>query len=495
MPNQNLTNSNNSGSNYNNAQQDNYTQHQPNTYQSPPPISPAQNQNYNNQTNQDNFQNFSQNVSNDSFQETQPQHNESTQTPQQVYPQNLQQETQNPQIQPGQQYSTPQHNQSEAVSHQDPQQPQYHQQIELQQDQVSSQQVDIPPDQAEQSNQNFQPQQQASAYEQQTNQPISQLGQNDQQNPSTESQQSTSPNQSSNTNLEVQKEEQVSNTEDASNSSTNPAFNPFTDESKVYTHKDPEQQEDKHAEYMNQASKDQDEDSSDKSKKNTETPEEMVAAFHSKNYYDDVNENQSFIRKLLFGSLKGVFDIIQVFVIAFAIFIVFYLFIVSPHTIDGQSMMPNFCNGDLILADKLTPKFNKYKVGDVIVFKYNEENDYIKRIVGVAGDTVMVQDGKVYRNGELLDESYLPPTRVTLLNTAGGLQEGVPYTVPEGKYMVFGDNRPRSTDSRAFLAIDPAGTNEIKGRVRFVLWPLSRARIFNEAEGFPEDACAGVSIE
>ncbi|MFW5720144.1 MAG: signal peptidase I [Candidatus Dojkabacteria bacterium] len=192
---------------------------------------------------------------------------------------------------------------------------------------------------------------------------------------------------------------------------------------------------------------------------------------------------------LILGIFKSIFDFIQVIVISLAIFVVFYLFIISPHTIDGVSMEPNFCNGDLILADKLTPRFNEYKRGDVIVFKHDEVNDYIKRIIGVEGDTVRIEGGKVYRNGEMLREDYLPPGRQTLIQPGDQLREGEEYTVPEGHFFVLGDNRMNSSDSRRYLAINPDGDNIIKGRVRFVIWPVSHARVFEETKGSDSTYC------
>jgi signal peptidase I len=190
----------------------------------------------------------------------------------------------------------------------------------------------------------------------------------------------------------------------------------------------------------------------------------------------------------ILGFFHWIFDSVQVIVIALAIFIVCYLFIVSPHTIDGVSMQPNFCNGDLILADKLTPRFKGYQYTDVIVFKHDEANDYIKRIIGMGGDKIKVEAGKVYRNGVIINEPYLPEGRLTLLQPGDGLIEGEEYTVPEGKLLVFGDNRPNSTDSRRFLAIDP-NLNTVKGRVALVIWPLNRARIFHDADAFPVNEC------
>jgi signal peptidase I len=188
------------------------------------------------------------------------------------------------------------------------------------------------------------------------------------------------------------------------------------------------------------------------------------------------------------GILVWILDFAQVIIIALAIFIVFHLFIASPHTIDGPSMEPNFCQNDLVLADKLSPRFNGYKVGDVIIFKYDEQNDYIKRILAVEGQTVKVMGGDLYRDGNLVQEPYLPQGRETNLLSGSRMVEGVEYTVPENKYFVLGDNRNLSVDSRSFLFIDPE-VNTIKGRIIALIWPLKDARFFSNQELMPVNNC------
>lgn len=205
-------------------------------------------------------------------------------------------------------------------------------------------------------------------------------------------------------------------------------------------------------------------------------------------YKKDEPEQHSAIYTFFEGIIAWIMDSVQVIIIALATIIISYLFLVSPHAIEGPSMQPNFCNGDLILADKLTPRFNSYKVGDVIVFRHDVYDDYIKRIVAVGGDTIKVKDGKVYRNGELINEDYLPKGRETTIIFGDKLSENQEYQVPEGKYFVLGDNRPESSDSRRFLAIDPEA-NVIKGRVLAVMWPPQRARIFDDHAVRPIGEC------
>jgi signal peptidase I len=168
------------------------------------------------------------------------------------------------------------------------------------------------------------------------------------------------------------------------------------------------------------------------------------------------------IGSFIFGGIESI-------VIALAITVVLYLFFLTPHEVVGRSMYPNFKDGDYLLANKVVYRFNKPQRGEVIIFKYSDTEDFIKRIIGIPGDTIGIKDGKLYRNGELLDESeYLDPAVFT--GSESYLHEGETITVPEGEYFVSGDNRPHSTDSREF---GPIALDRIKGRVWLRYFPFN----------------------
>lgn len=165
-------------------------------------------------------------------------------------------------------------------------------------------------------------------------------------------------------------------------------------------------------------------------------------------------------------------DILEVVVFAIAIFLFIYLLVLQPHKIKGSSMFPNFKDGEYLLTDKVTYRFNKPKRGDVIIFKAHvaEGEEFIKRIIGLPGDTVSVRDNHVYVNGTKLTETYLDPGLIT----SGGefLADGASVTVPVDEYFVMGDNRPYSSDSRAWGFIL---RNEINGKAWFAYWPVNMA--------------------
>jgi signal peptidase I len=130
--------------------------------------------------------------------------------------------------------------------------------------------------------------------------------------------------------------------------------------------------------------------------------------------------------------------------------------------IEGRSMEPNLHDGEYVLIDKISYLLHPPERGDVVVFvPPNNARDYIKRVIGLPGDTVEIRGGQVYVNGIALDEPYLRnPT-----NSADQV-----YRVEEGRYFVMGDNRNDSSDSRGFGAI---AFQSIVGRAWLVYWPPS----------------------
>ncbi len=153
---------------------------------------------------------------------------------------------------------------------------------------------------------------------------------------------------------------------------------------------------------------------------------------------------------------------------ALAIFVVVYLFFFQPHQVKGASMDPNFHDNEYILTDKISYRFHTPQRGDVVIFRapQNRELDYIKRVIGLPGEKVKVQGGEVFVNGQRLKESYLPANLTT--NAGDFLRAGQDYQIPEDNYIVFGDNRPHSSDSRAW---GPVVKEDIIGKAWLRYWP------------------------
>lgn len=163
-------------------------------------------------------------------------------------------------------------------------------------------------------------------------------------------------------------------------------------------------------------------------------------------------------------------DFLETIVVSLAIFAVIYIFLFQPHQVDGRSMEPNFQNAEYILTDKVSYRFGEPKRGDVVVFHSPQDasTDFIKRITGVPGDMVSVKGGYFFLNGERLEEEYInDPGQVM---PGRFLREGQSVEVPMGEYLVMGDNRLHSSDSREWGFVPKAN---IVGRAFFRYRPIS----------------------
>lgn len=174
----------------------------------------------------------------------------------------------------------------------------------------------------------------------------------------------------------------------------------------------------------------------------------------------------------IFGKISGFFlDAFETIVLSLAIFVVIYFFVASPHQVKGLSMYPTFNDKELILTDKVSYRLHLPQRDDVIVFKAptNPDYDYIKRVIALPGEKVMVNNNHVYVNGQPLNETYLPAGT----ETTGGayLAEGKEITVPDGDLFVMGDNRSGSSDSRSWGFVK---ISEIIGKVFLRYFPFNK---------------------
>lgn len=170
--------------------------------------------------------------------------------------------------------------------------------------------------------------------------------------------------------------------------------------------------------------------------------------------------------------VAAIFDFLQGIVVIMALLVMVYLFIMSPQEINGASMEPNFLNGEYILTNKVTYKLKQPVRGDVVIFKSprNKDIDYIKRVIGLPGDTVALKNNSFYVNDQIVDEPYIPEG--TYIFGGSYLQENESIIVPEGMYFLAGDNRPHSSDSREF---GPIALEDFIGQAFLRYWPFDRA--------------------
>ena len=182
-----------------------------------------------------------------------------------------------------------------------------------------------------------------------------------------------------------------------------------------------------------------------------------------------------------FKIIAGVFaaaivaEIFQTFLLAGSVFLVIYLFLFRPFQVSGSSMYPNFEDREYVLTNIIGKHFSDPKRGDVIVFQSPTETDkdFIKRVIGLPEDTVMLKEGDIYINGQKIDQSTFLSNDVKTFSGAF-LKEAQPVVIPADEYVVMGDNRGNSSDSREWGFVKKG---EIVGQTFFVYWPPNQAKI------------------
>ena len=178
------------------------------------------------------------------------------------------------------------------------------------------------------------------------------------------------------------------------------------------------------------------------------------------------------------ASVDFVVETVKIVVLAAAIIFPIRFFLIQPFYVKGASMEPSFYDKEYLMINEIGYRFNEPVRGEVVVFRYprDPKQFFIKRVIGIPGDTVEIKEGDVFLDiggtGELieLDEAYLNVG----VNTK---QKGDVhlYTLEEGEYFLLGDNRDYSHDSRNF---GPVADSLIVGKVWFRGWPIDRIEVF-----------------
>ncbi|MFA6981938.1 MAG: signal peptidase I [Patescibacteria group bacterium] len=175
--------------------------------------------------------------------------------------------------------------------------------------------------------------------------------------------------------------------------------------------------------------------------------------------------------KRLKESLK---DFLKLGVITAVIFVLTNVFVGELMVISGSSMEPNFHDNEQILSEKISYRFTQPRRGQIVVVKHPTEKGrlIIKRIVGLPGETMLISHGQIFIDGTKLEEPYMPLE----VDSEGrnAIPTGVNFKIPENSYVVLGDNREDSIDSREW---GPINKNSIIGRTILVYYPLTEFRI------------------
>lgn len=167
------------------------------------------------------------------------------------------------------------------------------------------------------------------------------------------------------------------------------------------------------------------------------------------------------IKEFLSDTIKYIIFIVVILVIA--------VYVVGLQQIVGPSMTPTLRNGDIVILDKLSYRFSEIKRDDIVALYYADTKFLVKRVVGLPGETVEFKDNKLYINGKYYEEKYLGDDIVT---DNFSLEELNYTTIPDDMYLVLGDNRGDSMDSRdSDVGLIPK--KDIYGKVRVKIWPIN----------------------
>jgi signal peptidase I len=170
-----------------------------------------------------------------------------------------------------------------------------------------------------------------------------------------------------------------------------------------------------------------------------------------------------------------ILELVKIVLVALAIVIPIRFFVLQPFTVKGASMEPNFHDNEYLIIDEISYRLHQPKRGDVVVLHNPSllSEFFIKRVIGLPGERIVVADGKVSvfdstgKGGVLNESAYLPAGRTTFGD--------IDITLGSDEVYLMGDNRPASLDSRSF---GPIKLNDLVGRTAIRAWPITKAAVF-----------------
>lgn len=177
------------------------------------------------------------------------------------------------------------------------------------------------------------------------------------------------------------------------------------------------------------------------------------------------------------------FEVVETVVLTVLIFFGIQTFVAQPYKVQQSSMEQTLLPEQYVLVDKLSPRWDTYGRGDIIVFSPPEtwsggsDVPFIKRIIGLPGDTVEIRDGHVFVNGQQLDEPYLYRDGGVPQSTQATPGGRTSWTITDGELFVMGDHRMASADSRNF---GPISVDHVIGRAWLRYWPFDVITIIDQ---------------
>ncbi|WP_212975290.1 signal peptidase I [Bacillus sp. J14TS2] len=175
------------------------------------------------------------------------------------------------------------------------------------------------------------------------------------------------------------------------------------------------------------------------------------------------------------------YEWVKTMVIVVVVTIAIRTFLFTPVSVDGASMEPTLHDREKIIVSKTINWIGDIHRGDIVIIKDPEEKiNYVKRVIGLPGETIAMENDHLQVNGKEIDESYLTEAKkITNQHGTKLTEDFEPVTVPKDQYFVMGDNRPNSMDSRgaAPFSLGFIPENEIIGKSKFVIFPIQNIRM------------------
>jgi signal peptidase I len=191
------------------------------------------------------------------------------------------------------------------------------------------------------------------------------------------------------------------------------------------------------------------------------------------------------------GSRSLLSELAQVLVLALLLYFAITFAVQTVHVL-GSSMYPSLHTEDYLIATKVDYRLHAPQRGDIVILKdpYNDQTDFIKRVIALPGEELIIHHGEVRINGHLLAEPYLAEPWVVnneWPRPASGIPSSSAGVIPAGRYFVMGDNRNHSSDSRSF---GPIARDQIDSRAWVRIWPLRHAGLVDRGKAYLEGSAA-----
>ena len=194
----------------------------------------------------------------------------------------------------------------------------------------------------------------------------------------------------------------------------------------------------------------------------------------------DAHEEEKTLKKRLLGE---VIDLCKIFLICYGIVFLITTFLCKPVRVQGESMYPTLLDGEIGVMNVFGAKFGEVSRYDIVVVHNEEKNeDWVKRVIGLPGDTISCENDVLYINGEAQEQTFLDQQYVDKVTRSGEIpftDNFGPITLADDEYFLMGDNRPRSYDSRNLYGVQKFTKGDLRGRGIMIVYPFDKMKILS----------------